>query len=70
MRYHTMQTIKAGNRKTVEKKIIPTEKPKQIDQNRKPHAKLLKPIHFQTPVIKPWSIRYSGDNWSTQSKLH
>ena len=47
------------NRKTVGK-IIPTEKPKQIDQNRKPHAKLSKPIHFQTPVFKPDTMVTSG----------
>ena len=41
-------------------KIIPTEKPKQIDQNRKQHAKLSKPIPFQTPVFKPDTMVTSG----------
>ena len=40
------------NRKTVEKKPSRTKKPKKFDQDRKPHAKLSKPIHFHIPVIK------------------
>ena len=25
---------------------------------------------FTSQLLKPWSIRYSGDKWSIQSKLH
>ena len=40
------------NRKTVEKIIQHQKTGKKFDQNRKPHAKLSKPIHFHIPVIK------------------
>ena len=40
------------NGKTVEKIIQHQKTGKKFDQNRKPHAKLSKPIHFHIPVIK------------------
>ena len=40
------------NRKTVEKIIQHQKTAKKFDQNRKPHAKLSKLIHFHIPVIK------------------
>ena len=40
------------NRKTVVKIIQYRKTEKKFDQNRKPQAKLSKPIHFHIPVIK------------------
>ena len=40
------------NRKTVEKIIQNQKAEKRFDYNRKPPAKLSKPIHFHIPVIK------------------
>ena len=40
------------NGKTVEKSSNTKKPQKKFDQNRKPHAKLSKPIHFHIPVIK------------------
>ena len=60
-----------GNRKTVEKIIqnrktetknsIKTENRMKNFQNR---------YIFTSQSLKPWSIRYSGDEWSIQSQLH
>ena len=58
------------NRKTVvkiiqyrktEKNSIKTENRRQNCRNR---------YIFISQLLKPWSIRFSGDKWSVQSKLH
>ena len=48
------------NRNT-EKNSIKTENRMRNCQNR---------YIFTTQLLKPWLIRYSGDKWSIQSKLH
>ena len=61
--YYKPQNRRKKSSKTEKpkKKSIKTENRMQNCQNR---------YIFTSQLLKPWSIRYSGDKWSIQSKLH